>query len=184
MSKNLITLMTTAAELRSGGASWEIVGEYVRRSPKTWGKWPSRYKEQWDQLYLQEQRNRYAESGDEALMIMRRLLRSVSEKSQLKAGEIILKCGPHLALAKNANMSQTYEEWEWARHQQWEAEERKQIDAGRAKRGLPPATESEFLIELEDERRIRDGLPLVDDPRRTPTEEPPHPNPLPRSGGE
>src|SRR5258708_8218818 len=157
MSKNLITLMTTAAELRSGGASWELVGQHVKRSAKTCGKWPSRYKEQWEQLYLQEQRNRYAESGDEALMIMRRLLRSDDEKFQLKAGEIILKRGPHLALAKNAATSQTYEEWEWARQQEGEADERRKIDARRRKEGLPPVTDADFPEQLKkQEARLRE----------------------------
>src|SRR5260370_396986 len=81
-----------------------------------------------------------------------------------------------MPMVKRGDMSQRCEEGEWDRHQGWEAEERRRIAAGRAKRGLPPATESEFFIELEDERRIRDGLPLVGDLT-------PHPNPPPETGG-
>ena len=105
MSKNLITLLTTAAEMRSVGASWEAVGRRVNRSPKTCGRWPSLYSEEWEQIYLREQCRRYEEVGNEGLSIMRQLLRSKDEKYQLKAVEIVMRYGPHLGLKKLAAAS-------------------------------------------------------------------------------
>ena len=44
MGQNLRTLLTVAAELRSGGASWEAVAAKVSRRPSTCRRWPGRFR--------------------------------------------------------------------------------------------------------------------------------------------
>src|ERR1700738_1466010 len=94
MSQNLITLMTTAAELRTGGMSWENVAREVNRKAGTCSKWPSRYRREWNRIYMDAQRQRYEEVSNESLSYLRTLLRSKEDKTKLKSIEMVLRYGP------------------------------------------------------------------------------------------
>ena len=63
MPKNLPTLLYTAAELRSGGASWEAVARTVHRAPRTCQQWPRRFPHDWNTLYHEAEQRRFNEAG-------------------------------------------------------------------------------------------------------------------------
>ena len=52
-SKEMLSLMWLAAEMRAGGASWARVGERVGRDPETCRQWPRRYRAAWRRFYLE-----------------------------------------------------------------------------------------------------------------------------------
>ena len=62
MGQNLRTLLSVAAELRSGGASWEAVAAKVSRRPSTCRGWPARFSD-WEPLYREAQERRREEAG-------------------------------------------------------------------------------------------------------------------------
>src|SRR5262249_60083163 len=93
MGQNLHTLLTVAAELRSGGASWEAVAAKVSRRPATCRRWPARFRADWEPLYREAQGRRYEEAGNEALALLRRHMRAAEAKTSLRAVELMLRYG-------------------------------------------------------------------------------------------
>src|SRR5262245_17346401 len=143
MGRNLRTLMTVAAELRSGGASWEAVAARVSRRPATCRQWPGRFRADWEPLYREAQGRRYEEAGNEALALLRRHMRDTEAQTSLRAVELMLRYGRHAAPAPTA-AEPSAQDREWAAIGAELERSRRKFDADRAARGLPPATEDEF----------------------------------------
>jgi Uma2 family endonuclease len=91
MSHNMQTLLTTAAELRSGGHSWDQVASQVHRSVKTVRQWPIRYPTDWKLFYRQAQKKRHEEAASEALCCLRHLLNGEDDRIRVKAADCLLK---------------------------------------------------------------------------------------------
>ena len=160
MSKNLHTLLTTAAELRSCGASWEAVGLHVNRSPRTCTKWPNRFEETWELLYRHAQRQRFEEAGNEAMTMLRKMLLDGDGKLKLRAGEILVRYGSQLlekkdildshriqspdSFTKRKEPAETDEDLQWVGIREVAVEERQKFERRRAEQGLTPGTEDEF----------------------------------------
>src|SRR5262245_57519368 len=113
MGQNLRTLLTVAAELRSGGASWEAVAAKVSRRPSTCRQWPARFRADWEPLYREAQGRRYEEAGNEALALLRRHMRAEEAKTSLRAVELMLRYG-RLAAPAPAAAEESAEDREWA----------------------------------------------------------------------
>ena len=47
-----LRLLSAAAELRAGGASWEAVAAHLKRKAYKCRRWPIRYREYWAAAYL------------------------------------------------------------------------------------------------------------------------------------
>jgi hypothetical protein len=58
MSLNTRTLLAVAAEMRAIGYAWAAIAAEVNRKPDTCQKWPSRYRDDWDDVYRAAQRRR------------------------------------------------------------------------------------------------------------------------------
>ena len=85
-------------------------------------------------------------------MIMRKLLRSKEEKCQLKAAEIVMRYGPHLALKESAaavELSQEDRDW---------LDSKNEFDRQRLKfnsvHGLPAEDEEAFYRDLDERMRV------------------------------
>ena len=91
MSKNTPTLLKTAAELRSCGASWAAVGRTVGRSPRTCAQWPRLFRSAWDGLYNDAEGRRFTETGGEATAVLQGLLRDGDNKMKLRSADVILR---------------------------------------------------------------------------------------------
>jgi hypothetical protein len=73
-------LVARAAELRAGGASWEAIAAAVKRRPDTCRRWPGEYPDDWRRVFGAEERRLLADAGAEAVLVLRRLLRSKDDK--------------------------------------------------------------------------------------------------------
>src|SRR5436305_8849620 len=82
---HLKALLARAAELRAAGASWAKIAAEVGRAVKTCSQWPSLYPAWWGQLLRAAEDRLSAESGAEARVVLRKLLRSEDEKIVLAA---------------------------------------------------------------------------------------------------
>ena len=91
MSKNTPTLLKTAAELRSNGASWAAVGRSVGRSPRTCQQWPRLFRPAWDSLYQDAEGRRFTETGGEATAVLQRLLRDGDNRTKLRSADVLLR---------------------------------------------------------------------------------------------
>jgi hypothetical protein len=104
MSQNMQTLLATAAELRSGGHSWDYVASQVHRSVQTVRQWPTRFEVQWTLLYQKAQKKRQTEAAAEALNCLRNLLNEEDVRVRIKAADSLLKLSP--ASAEPDSMSE------------------------------------------------------------------------------
>ena len=91
MSKNTPTLIRTAAEMRSNGASWAAVGRSVGRSPRTCEQWPRLFRLAWDGLYQDAEGRRCTETGGEATAVLQKLLRDGDDKTKLRSADLLLR---------------------------------------------------------------------------------------------
>src|SRR5262245_13742037 len=89
--RKLARAIAQAAELRTFGLNWEQVGAKLRRSADTVRKWPSVYREYWQQLVTEARVERDDEAGDESLAVLRSLLRSENDKVRHDAARLLLK---------------------------------------------------------------------------------------------
>jgi len=86
----ILSLMTTAAELRATGTSWEKIAARVRRSPRTCRRWRETYPEAWRRLYHDAEEELLNACGAESALVLRNLLRSEDEKVRSAAGRNLL----------------------------------------------------------------------------------------------
>jgi hypothetical protein len=83
--------MELAAELRAAGATWEMIGEKVKRHPNVVVRWTSVYRDEWQQL-LRDAEERVARLGThETRSTMRTLLRHEDLKIRLGAADQLTK---------------------------------------------------------------------------------------------
>src|SRR4051812_45729369 len=150
MAQNLRTLIATAAELRSGGASWAAVARQVQRSPRTAASWPQRFPADWMRHYAEAQRKRFTEAADEALCCLRTLLRQADTRGQERAAVALLKLRPELPDASNLpELSEGAAQRRLAQLADDDRFDRSRIDAMRARQGLAPCTDLEFQCEQD-----------------------------------
>ena len=102
MSQNLHTLLRTAAEMRSGGSSWDEVARRVHRTAGTCASWPRRHPRTWAAFYREAAQARHEEAGNEALFTLRTMLRGKDLKAQDKSAEVLLKYIRSLPAAENS----------------------------------------------------------------------------------
>jgi hypothetical protein len=93
-SEEVLELMSAAAELRAGGASWETVGADLDRHPDTCRRWARDYARTWQRLYRAAHAQQAREAEAEARVVLRTLLRSKDNKVQLAAARQLLRPGP------------------------------------------------------------------------------------------
>jgi phytoene dehydrogenase-like protein len=89
--RKLMRAIAKAAELRTFGLNWEQIGDKLHRSADTVRKWPSVYRDYWQQLVNGSRSERDDEAGDEALAVLRSLLRSENDKIRLNSAKLLLK---------------------------------------------------------------------------------------------
>ena len=83
--------MELAAELRAAGATWETVGEKLKRHPNVVVRWTSQYRPEWERL-SREAETRVARQGTcESRSAMRVLLRHKSSKVRVRAVDQLTK---------------------------------------------------------------------------------------------
>src|SRR3954451_6429886 len=93
MSQNLKALLSTAAEMRAVGHSWEAIAKQVRRKAKTCRGWPSRYRAQWAPLYRDAQQRRFDQLATECQTHVLGLMRNEDPKVSQKACDSYMKYG-------------------------------------------------------------------------------------------
>lgn len=91
-------LLARAADLRAAGRPWDQVGADLGCSPETVRKWPLRYAGQWRRVAADAERRLVAEATAEAVLTLRKQLRSDDEKSGRDAAHKIIQF--RLALEK------------------------------------------------------------------------------------
>ena len=79
-------LIRTAADLRAAGNAWERVADEVGYTPAEVREWPQRYPARWRKGIDAAVRRALAESTAEAILQLRKQLRSEDEKSVREAG--------------------------------------------------------------------------------------------------
>src|SRR5262245_26944672 len=154
MAQTLHTLLTSAAELRVVGHSWESIGKKLNRRPKTCRGWPARYPTLWQQLFREAQRRRFEQTAGECHTYLLNLIRDKDPGVQQKALDCWFKYagkayGPagDPADGPGAGQPQTragklFAPCTMLCDQQWDA-----MDRQRAGQGLPPLTDKEFVAE-------------------------------------
>jgi hypothetical protein len=85
------SLIALAATLRAGGAGWADVAAKVGRSEGRMRRWPQKYPDAWARHFRMAESHFLAEVAVEARQVMRLLLRSKDEKTQLRATFNMLK---------------------------------------------------------------------------------------------
>jgi hypothetical protein len=85
------TLIALAATLRASGASWVDVAAKIGRSEDRVRRWPQKYPDAWARHFRMAESHFLAEVAVEARQVMRLLLRSKDEKTQLRATFNMLK---------------------------------------------------------------------------------------------
>jgi len=75
-SAQIRTLLSTAAELRAGGTSWETIAKQLHRHERTCRRWPVQFAADWQRYYRAAEERLLCEASAEALHILRTLLRA------------------------------------------------------------------------------------------------------------
>src|SRR5689334_11220487 len=86
----LLVLMKQAAELRALGASWEMVGRQIRRSPRAVRRWPERYAADWSGLLREAQDTLLAQLAGESASVLRKLLHANADWIGQNTGKFFL----------------------------------------------------------------------------------------------
>src|SRR5687768_4026389 len=180
MSQNTDTLLAVAAELRTIGATWNQVADRVGRKPETCQKWPSRYRRKWADIYREAQQKRFDETNGEAHLVLKNMLRSLSDSTRLKAVGLWLKNGAAAYGQTGKATGDEPEPDEFDEDCRRQAEDmriqRARMDRVNAKRGLPRFTDAEFIAAYNAElRRVYEPRP--------PTAPVPHPEPAKSPAG-
>ena len=182
-----ITLIQ-AAEMRSAGVSWELVGEAVGELPKDCKEWPRLFRNEWEPLYREAAQRRYDEASDEALAVLRVLLRDDDEKVKLRSADVILRVQhqrmlafpppPPMSEIDMATMKRGRE------GEEGDVYYRDRLNRQHAAVGLPPCTEAELqesiMVEFDKCRAAKAKAKLQKlnqtappDPDRDPDPNPP-----------
>lgn len=90
-------LLADAAELRAGGATWEVVAARLGRAADTVRHWPRAYPDRWRDALFRAERRLAREAGAESVLILRALLRSDDEKVRRIAAQSLVNLWLSLA---------------------------------------------------------------------------------------
>jgi hypothetical protein len=85
-----LRLLSAAAELRAGGATWETVAAHLSRKAYKCRRWPIRYRDYWAAAYQAAERRRTAVARQEAVNALRALLRSQDSRAKRDAARALL----------------------------------------------------------------------------------------------
>ncbi|MBX9626822.1 MAG: hypothetical protein K2X82_23680 [Gemmataceae bacterium] len=91
-------LLARTAELRAGGQTWPAVADRIGKSESAARRWPRKYPDRWLVAMLAAERRQALDSGAEAVLVLRTLLRSADPKLQRDAAKLLL--GFRVDLAK------------------------------------------------------------------------------------
>jgi len=80
-----------AAEMRAAGTSWEKIGEEVGRAADTVRRWPSIYRIRWQRMFARAEHVLLTEATAEAVLTLRRQLRSEDEKTAREAAQKLVQ---------------------------------------------------------------------------------------------
>lgn len=84
-------LIAKAAELRASGSSWDVVAAGVGRAADTVRRWPALYPGPWQKAFRAAERQFVAEATAEAVLILRKHLRSDDEKISQDAAQRLIQ---------------------------------------------------------------------------------------------
>lgn len=87
----LTLLIQKAAELRAGGASWEMVATEVERAVATVRRWPAEYPVIWKRAFRVAERQLLTDATAESVLTLRKQLRSEDEKSSRDAAQKLIQ---------------------------------------------------------------------------------------------
>jgi hypothetical protein len=155
MSQNLKDLLATAAEMRAVGHPWEAIAKEVNRKVKTCQNWPAKHKAHWDPLYHAVQLRRFESTSNECHTYLLASCRDKDPKVRNPALALWLKhgakaYGPGGTMAPPAPpppppAEPTANERLAKQVTAEVVQVRARMDQERAAKGLPPATDEEFL---------------------------------------
>src|SRR5215471_2107902 len=92
------SVLAQAAEARAGGSSWGVVAEQVNRSLRTVSQWPLHYPGEWAAALRAADRRAINDAAAEGVLVLRQLLRSKTETTQLEASRLLVN--QRLAVAR------------------------------------------------------------------------------------
>lgn len=87
----LTLLIQKAAELRAGGASWEMVATDVERAVATVRRWPAEYPVVWKRAFRIAEQQLLTDATAESVLTLRKQLRSEDEKSSRDAAQKLIQ---------------------------------------------------------------------------------------------
>ena len=87
----LTLLIQRAAELRAGGASWEMVATDVERAVATVRRWPAEYPAIWKRAFRIAEQQLLTDATAESVLTLRKQLRSEDEKSSRDAAQKLIQ---------------------------------------------------------------------------------------------
>ena len=183
MSKNTPTLLKTAAELRSCGASWAAVG----RSPRTCEQWPRLFRPTWDGLYRDAEQRRFTETGGEATAVLQQLLRDGDHRTKLCSADVLLRTRHQLLMLELStvaprSVADTAALKRGRRLQTEKSLDEKKPVLGRAADELPPAAAidpNDVVLRDSTELHSEVAARAEPDPAALPTPAPALPTPAP-----
>ena len=91
-------VLARVAELRAQGTTWPAVAARLGKREETVRKWPRKYPDRWLAAMLVAERRQALDSGAEAVLVLRTLLRSDDPKAQRDAAKQLI--GLRVDLAK------------------------------------------------------------------------------------
>ena len=83
-------VLALTAELRAGGTTWPAVAAHLGKGESTARRWPRKYPDRWLAAMLTAERRQALDSGAEAVLVLRTLLRSADPKVQRDAAKLLL----------------------------------------------------------------------------------------------
>jgi UDP-N-acetyl-D-mannosaminuronic acid transferase (WecB/TagA/CpsF family) len=96
-SSELREMISTAAEMRAAGKSWETVAAQVKRTPRTVRSWPQLYPRLWKSALREAQDQLLIGAAAESVIALRNQLRSKDEKLRHAAARDLLRARIDLA---------------------------------------------------------------------------------------
>jgi PhzF family phenazine biosynthesis protein len=178
MANNLKTLVTKAAGMRAVGHSWEAIAEEVHKSVKTCQNWPSKHREMWAETFGKIERHRFEQMSKEAQTHLHGFFRDPDKKIRYRAMDLWTRHGAkaygagggmvfeYAAQPKAEEKPPSKNAEIYAAGQAFMDVARERMDGERAKEGLPPLSEDEFLerhVRELDERANHKPIPVYFD---------------------
>ena len=90
-SRDLLTLLMIAVDLRIEGATWEEVAKEVKRHERTCRRWPLLHSSEWNRLYDQADDASASRAGLRARAALQRDLSSKNNTTRTAASRVLTK---------------------------------------------------------------------------------------------